>query len=262
MSKGPRVLFLDIETAPILAYVWGIYDQNIPTIQIKKDWHLLSWSAKWLGDKKAMHMNQANVKNIEDDKKIMKGMWKLLDEADVVIYHNGDKFDKKKINTRFLKHRLGKPSSYKTIDTLKVARQNFAITSNKMEYIAEFLGVANKKYKHKKFPGFELWKACLTKNKEAWKEMEQYNSQDVYTLEDIYNELKQWVTNINFNVYYDEAINICTLCGNDKFTKNGHDYTKTGKFQRFKCTKCPHEEKSRKNLFSKEKMESLRVNTK
>lgn len=49
-----------------------------------------------------------------------------------------------------------------------------------------------KKSAHKKFPGFELWKQCLARNKEAFKEMEQYNKMDVLSLEELYTKISPW----------------------------------------------------------------------
>jgi hypothetical protein len=127
-KKGPKVLLLDIETSPIISYVWALFDQNIALNQIKTDWHLLSWAAKWLDSDKVMYMDQRNVKNIENDKKLLQHIWKLLDEADVVIWQNGDKFDGKKLNARFIMNGMKPPSSYKTIDTLKLAKKYFGFT--------------------------------------------------------------------------------------------------------------------------------------
>ena len=96
MNKAPKVLFFDIETAPILAYSWGIWDQNIGLNQIKEDWFILSWSAKWLGDDKIMYMDQRNARRVNNDKKLLKAVWKLLDDADIVVTQNGKSFDQKK----------------------------------------------------------------------------------------------------------------------------------------------------------------------
>src|ERR1019366_7143841 len=97
-----KVLFMDIETAPLISYTWGIWDQNIGLNQIHSDWHVLSWSAKWLGSKDIMYQDQRKAKNIQDDKELLKRMWELLDEADVVVGQNSKSFDIKKLNARFI----------------------------------------------------------------------------------------------------------------------------------------------------------------
>ena len=45
METPAKILFLDVETAPSLGYVWGKYDQNV--IDFKKDWYMLSFAYKW-----------------------------------------------------------------------------------------------------------------------------------------------------------------------------------------------------------------------
>lgn len=258
--QGPKVLLLDIETAPILGHVWRLFDQNVALNQIVKDWHLLSWSAKWLGDTKdkTMYMDQRNKKDIEDDKALCLGIRKLLNEADIVITHNGKKFDIPRLNARFAKHKIKPSSSFKQIDTCQVAKRHFDFTSNKLEYLTDFLGVEHKKLKHKKFPGHELWTECLKNNSEAWEEMKLYNKYDVLGLEEVYQALIPWDNSINFNLYTDTPINACK-CGSTDFKKNGFAYTATSKFQRYECKSCGTETRDKTNLFSKEKRKSLRT---
>lgn len=261
MTKKPKVLLLDIETSPIISYTWGLFDQNVALNQIVKDWHVLSFAAKWLGEKKVFYKDQRNVKDISNDKALLEEVWKLMDEADVLLTQNGVKFDIKKLNARFVINGLQPPSSFKNIDTLKIAKKYFGFTSNKLEYMTDKLCIEHKKSKHKKFSGFDLWAECLKGNKEAWDEMKDYNIQDILSLEELYNKLSPWDnTAINFNLYNEEMENTCK-CGSKDFKRNGYYFTAVGKFQRYKCTKCGFETRDRKNLLSKDKKEMLKVNT-
>lgn len=256
-KPGPKVLLLDIETAPIVAHVWGLWDQNVGLNQIKSDWHLLSWSAKWLNEKPVMYKDQRSAKNIEDDSDLLKSIWKLLNEADVIITQNGKSFDQKKLNARFILNGMKPPSSYRHIDTKRIATSKFGFTSNKLEYMTDKLCTKYKKLKHKKFSGFELWKECLAGNIVAWKEMEKYNKYDVLSLEELYLKLAPWDTSINFAVYYDnDDCKICN-CGSRDFNRNGYAYTSMGKFQRYSCSKCGGEYRSGKNEHSKAKKDAL-----
>lgn len=232
-----RVLFLDIETAPLTANAWGLFDQNIALNQIQTDWHVLSWAAKWQGSKKVMYMDQRKAVDVTDDKKILAGIWKLLDEADVVVGQNSKRFDVKKLNARFVQNGFKPPSSYRQIDTLQLAKKHFAFTSNKLEYLTDKLNTKYKKLKHSKFPGFELWKQCLLGNKAAWKEMEKYNKWDVLSLEELFDKLITW----------DEAVVIeqdgsCN-CGADSWIKKGFRFTNARKYIRLKCGECGAERK-------------------
>jgi DNA polymerase elongation subunit (family B) len=259
--KGPKVLLFDIETAPMLGYVWSLWENNVSLDQLYKDWHVLSWSAKWLDDppSKIMYRDQRNAKKIEDDKDLLKSIWKLLDEADIVITQNGKSFDHKKLNARFILQGMQPPSSYRHIDTMLIAKKHFAFTSNKLEYMSNNLCTI-KKLKSKKFPGFTLWLECLAGNRKAWKEMERYNKYDVLSLEELYYKLIPWDSSINFNVYHDTTELVCS-CGSKHFHSNGYYYTATGKFQRLRCTKCGSEIRGRENLFSKDKRKSLKSGT-
>lgn len=258
----PKVLIFDIETAPILAHVWGLWDNNVALNQIDSDWHVLSWSAKWLDDPatSVMYMDQRNAKRVEDDKALLQGIWNLLDEADIVITQNGKNFDQKKLNARFILNDFQPPSSYKHIDTKQIASKHFGFTSNKLEYMTDKLCTKYKKLKHKKFPGHEMWTECLKGNLEAWKEMEQYNKHDVLSLEELYHILIPWDNSINFNLYHDEEDHVCK-CGSTTFIKNGFYYTSSGKFQKHKCKSCGAEHRDKLNLFSKEKRASLKMPT-
>lgn len=258
--KKPKVLLLDIETAPILGYVWGLFDQNVALNQIYSDWHILSWSAKWLDEDKIMYADQRYAKDVADDRRILKQIWKLLDEADVIITQNGKNFDAKKLNARFVLQGLKPPSSYKHIDTFIIAKKHFAFTSNKLEYLSDKLCTKFKKLKPKKFQGFEMWKACLNGNMAAWREMEKYNKHDVLALEELYKKLIPWDNTINFNVYHDNLEHICQ-CGSKKFRNKGYYYTATSKFKRYKCVKCGSEIRDRVNELSKDKRKSLKLYT-
>lgn len=244
MSK-PKILALDIETAPMLAHVWGLYDQNVGLNQIESDWHILAWCAKWVGESKVYYQDQRNSKNIEDDKKILQGIWKLIDEADIILTQNGRAFDEKKLNARFILNGMKPPSGYKSIDTKLIASKKFGFTSNKLEYLTSKLCTKFKKLSHKKFPGFELWRECMKGNKQAWSEMERYNKADVLSLEELYTKLQPWDSSINFNMYQDSKELVCA-CGSTDIKRNGHFYSATGKYQRYKCDACGAELRDRK----------------
>lgn len=113
---------------------------------------------------------------------------RLLNEAEIVIGHNSDSFDHKKINARMLFWGMKPPSPYRTIDTLKIARQKFAMLSNKQDDIGKYLGTGRKIKTDK-----NLWLDCIKGNKRALKDMAQYNAQDVVLLEKNYLKLRPWM---------------------------------------------------------------------
>lgn len=247
-TRKARVLFFDIETAPIQAHVWGLFDQNIGLNQITEDWFILSYAAKFQGEDNIHYIDQRYAEPMSDDRQLLEGIHHLLSECDVIVGHNSDRFDLKKLNARFIRHGFSPLPPKKQIDTLKIAKKYFSFTSNKLEYIARFLG-KDEKLKHNKFSGHSLWMECLKRNIEAFDEMELYNKQDVIVLEQVYNELIKYDHSISLSSIQNE--NVCT-CGSKLFFKDGYRYTKTGKFQLFRCSECGKITRSRDNLLIKD----------
>lgn len=205
---------------------------------IDTDWYLLSYCAKWAGETKKPVYNDCRD-TLEDDYVLLTELWTLLDTASVVIGHNLDKFDIKKINARFILNGFTPPSPYITIDTLKMTKKTFNFTSNKLEYLTDKL-CESKKLKHGKYPGYSLWKECLLGNEQAWDEMKEYNIMDVVSLEELYNVLKPWYPNHPIIYTPEEPEDyICPKCGGMHVQKRGTYATKSGiKYQRFQCQSC------------------------
>jgi DNA polymerase elongation subunit (family B) len=193
-TDPPKVLVLDIETAPLLSYHWGLFDQNIPLNMMQRDWFVLSWTAKWLHEDKVMYKDQRTKKGkaLANDKQLLKPLWKLMDEADIVLGQNSTAFDLKKLNAKFLENGLGVPSEYKKIDTYRLAKKHFSFTSCKLEYMSKKFNKKYKKQDHEEFSGFRLWDECLKGNLKAWKSMERYNNFDVLATEELFLTLAKF----------------------------------------------------------------------
>lgn len=226
----PKLKFLvfDIETGPNLSYTWGKYQQDV--IAFKEEWDLLSFAYKWLGEK-PVYAYGAD-KNTEEA--IVNKLWLLFDEADVLIAHNGYKFDIRKVNAKFLEYGLTPPSPYKVVDTLRVSRRYFALNSNKLDDLGELLQVG-RKVKHE---GFELWLKCMAGDKAGWKKMLQYNKQDVVLLEKVYLKLLPWITNHPNRGDLSQLDGVCPKCESKHLSPRGYINTRTGKKQRYCCDDC------------------------
>lgn len=197
---------------------------------------MLSFAAKWLGKEDVTYEDVSN----QSEKQMLEKMFKLLDEADIVVAHNGDKFDLPHIQGRGLVLGLKPPAPYKTVDTVKVARDQFNFPSNSLEYLCKVLNLKNKKDGHKKFPGFELWLGVLANNPEAWDEMREYNIMDILALEELYLMMRPWMNkHPNVGVYAEEAEkHLCPKCGSEHIHWRGYAYTNVGKYHRFQCNDC------------------------
>ena len=210
MNKELRVLILDIETSPLLVYVWELKDQYVGLNQMIKDWDIMAWSAKWLNTH-ASNIHYFDKRRDKDDKRILKPLWDLLNEADVVITQNGKAFDSKKINARFMLHKMPPPSPYKHLDTYLIAKNAAAFTSHSLEYLSDRFCTKYKKLSHKQFPGLSLWIECLKGNNKAWEEMKTYNIHDVLATEEFYNKIKGWVPQNAPKLF--TTASVCSICG-------------------------------------------------
>lgn len=261
IKTGPKVLILDIETLPMEVYAWSMWNQNFGLEQVIKHTTILSWSAKWLGAPadSVMYQDVRNEKDVRNDKAILAPLRSLLVEADCVITQNGVRFDLPKINYRLAANKYKPYPKPKDIDTLKVAKSVFGFDSNKLEHLTDLFCTKYKKSKHKKFPGFSLWRACLEGNKEAFQEMEEYNKIDVLSLEELYiDHLMPWDDTVNFAAWSDEYKFRCN-CGNDEFVEVKPKVTKKSKFAQHVCTNCGKVHRDSTNLFSKERRAELKV---
>jgi hypothetical protein len=236
VDTGAKVLILDIETAPIRAFVWGIWQQNVGISQIQSDWYCITWAAKWLFDKKVYSGAVTSEEAVrQDDKRMITGLWALLNEADIVIAHNADKFDIPKVNTRFLLHGLTPPLPYQVVDTLKHIRRQFGFTSNKLDYVNKLLNLPRKQE-----TSFELWEGCYKGEAKSIKKMLDYNVQDVRILEDTYLRIRPWIKpHPNMGLFIlDTKQNRCPSCGSNKLEVDGHYHTHANVFEAFRCTNC------------------------
>lgn len=225
-----RVLLLDIETAPNVAYVWGLWDQNISTNQLVSNSHILCWSAKWLGEREVMHSSLFRT----NQKDMLEQIHALMSEADAVVHYNGNKFDIPTLNREFLTTGMEPPSPSKQIDLLRIVRRQFKFSSNKLDFVCQTLGLGNK-VEHK---GMDLWRDCLANVPAAWKIMERYNSRDVVLLEKLYHKVLPWIPGHPNNNLYSPVKEGCPRCGSVKYQKRGVAHTATMSYIRYQCQSC------------------------
>jgi hypothetical protein len=248
VDSGAKILVLDIETMPGRAFIFDVWKQNIQPNQIISDWFIVTWAAKWLFEDTVYSgaLTPREVKK-QNDKRIMQSLWRLLNEADIVIAHNGQKFDVPRINTRFLLHRILPPSPFIVIDTLKHYQRNFAFFHNKLDYLNFKLELPRKE----ETGGFELWANCYEGKQDALDKMLHYNVGDVRILESNYLILRPWIKphpNVALHVL-DETQSRCPSCGSSKLKDEGKNYHTTANvYGLIRCDNCGAS--SRKRLSS------------
>lgn len=253
----PRILILDIETFPNVAHVWRFYKENVGAKQVVEHATLASFAYKWYGEDGVGYFDIQH----QSEKKLLKELIALLDLADIVIAHNGAKFDLPTIQGRAMVAGLRPPSPYKIIDTLLVAKYEFNFPANSLEYLVIILECAPKGG-HKQFPGFELWEQCMKNNPEAWAEMRVYNMQDVTTLEEVYNKMKPWMRrHPNLAVFEEDNEIMCPKCGSKHIQWRGYTTTNVGKYKKFQCQGCGGWSRTRYSEYPIDKKHALLVNT-
>jgi len=244
----PKILVIDIETAPASGYIWKLFDVNVSLSQLIDTSKVICFAAKWVGDKKVIfHSNQEDT-----HKKMIKKAWDLFNEADAVIGYNSKNFDCKILNKEFILSGFPPPAPYKHIDLLQTMKNKFKFMSNKLDHVSQELGIG-KKTSHQ---GFELWQACMNNDSKAWKLMKKYNINDVKLTEELYDKVKGWLkTTFNFNEHSESMV--CPNCGSHNVTKNGTYKSPTRAYQKYVCKDCFSHSKS--NISSKTKVEALKA---
>lgn len=256
-----KILVFDIETSPMLAYVWSRWKQNIYLDQTINEWFVICWAAKWLGDDTIMsdcltpeEITKQDNKTI--DRRIMKSLWSLFDEANIVIAHHGNQFDVPKSNSRFMVHGLPPPAPYKQIDTRMVASKQAGFSSNKLDALAGYFGIP-----HKDHTDFSLWKRCLDGEQEALDYMLSYCEKDIFILEKVYLKLRPWIKNHpNVGIYLEKDQPACSSCGSTNVKKDdGFYYTNVSKYEMYKCLECESISRVRQTSYPKEIRKKLLV---
>jgi len=256
IPKGlPKILVLDIETAPLEAFAWSQWKQNLYDDQIISTWFMLTWSAKWLFGEKVFSDKLTPKEAIdENDFRIVGSIRDLIAEADIVIAHNGKKFDLPKINTRMVLHNYKPVKPYQQIDTLLIARREFGFTSNKLDTLGKMFGVGEKIH-----TTMALWVGCRRGDAKSLSNMEKYNKQDVLLLEEVYLRMRPFIhSHPNVALFIGSENMVCPSCGSEELTPAGSYYTATSKFSAYQC-ECGAISRDRINNFDKDKRKNLLV---
>ena len=225
--QKPNILLLDIETAPTIAYVWTLFDENISVDQIIQPTRTLCWASKWFGKKGVDFYAEW-----KDGREEMLGqIWRRLEEADAVVTYNGDKFDLPKLMGEFATIGFGNPGPTTSIDLYKTAR-NLGLPSSKLQFVAPHLGIGEKV----KNEGFRLWAKVLDGDPKAQADMERYNRQDTVLLEKLYKALRPFIKN---HPYLGTGrVSSCPACGSPRVQRRGIRRTKSFIIERLHCQAC------------------------
>lgn len=229
MSRAPKVLTLDIETSPALAYVWGLYDQNVSVSQIVAPSRMLCFAGKWLGDKQTTFASEYH-----DGKKAMvQTVWDMLNDADICVGYNHVKFDIPHINREFMLAGLVPPSPVQHIDLLQVMRRNFKMMSNKLGYVTNAVGLDSKL----DTGGQTLWNDVMANDPKAWDKFRKYNIQDVVITEQLFELLAPWIKGVHAGLFTGDP-SCCYSCGSINLVAHGVTRSKNAAWPLTQCADC------------------------
>jgi len=228
-----RRLFFDIETSPNICYAWRIgYNLSLQPHDIIEERKIICISYKWENEDK---IHTLSWDKDQCDKQMLIDFVKIANEADEMIAHNGDRYDIKWIRTRCIYHRVPMFPNYRTLDTLKKAKSGFNFNSNKLDYIAQYLGVGAK-VKHS---GFDMWKNVMAGDKEAMREMKHYCEGDIIVLEDVYQAMQSYIKqNTHVGVLNNNLKYSCPSCGSENTELLKNNVTPLGTIKRLMRCEC------------------------
>lgn len=239
-TTSPRILTLDLESSPNIAHVWGLFKQSVSLNQLMESTRVISFAAKWYGKKEVLFYSEHH----DGHEEMIRIAWTLIDQADVVVHFNGKTFDMPHLRREFLKLGLTPPSPVQEIDLLTVAKGRFRFTSNKLDYVSQYVGLEGK-VSHQ---GHTLWVKCMAGDDKAWSEMRKYNKYDVVLTEQLYDILRPWITGHPHMGLFSGELHSCQRCGGSELTKQGFAYTLLGKFQQYRCAGCGSWSRGKTNL--------------
>ena len=239
MGERARVLLYDLETAPAQGFMFGPkWQTNV--MSYVRPWYILSIAWKWHGEKRTHVLGlddfaTGRKDDFTDDKRLVKEIAALFDEAAVCVTHNGVAFDGPKAATRMLVHGVRPPSPYVDVDTCKIARRVFHFDSNRLADLAEFLGIENKA----DAGGTKTWLGCMEGDPKAWARMKRYNRQDVVVLEQLYERMLPWIPRHPNIAAFEDRPNACPKCGAEKgMVSRGWRWNSRTKTRLFQCRAC------------------------
>lgn len=226
-GMAPRILCLDIETAPAIAHVWGLYNQNVGLNQIVEPGRVLCFAARWHNQKQVMYWSEFH----DGRAAMLDAAERLLTDADIIVHYNGTRFDLPHLRTALALDNRKPVPPVREVDLLRVVRRVFKFQSNKLDFVAQQLGLGGK-VKHE---GHDLWVKCLAGDPKAWDRMRRYNKRDVDLTFDLYDRLSPWIpTHPHYGLWTREEAS-CPRCGSTNLTHRGWTRTAVTTYARMQC---------------------------
>lgn len=229
---SPNILVVDIETAPGTAYVWNLWDDNVPVERLITPGRILCWGAKWVGRGR---IEQGDER--EGRYEMLNRLRVLIEEADAVVTYNGDKFDLPRVNGELLLVGLPPMAPVTSVDLYKTVKK-LGLMSSRLEFFATSAKIGRKI----KNAGFSLWRGCMEGDARCWTKMLRYNAGDIRLTERAYRLLRPFVRNHPYLGLPSASAKGRTSCPRCRSTRNvvaaRPRRTKVTLIQRLQCLGC------------------------
>lgn len=258
-KKKLNILYWDLETSLMEAWVFGIWNVNVGGNRIKKHSHLLSNSWAFNDEPpQGIRLTPEQVRD-GDDLMVVVDTIKAIEKADLIVTFNGRKFDEKVLNTRALHHGLPSIRYPKHIDLMQEVKKKFRFPSNSMQNISMYLGLEGKLATS----GSRLWERCAEwyypeECDKALEEMLVYGLRDIDSTRDLHKRLQGWFKSpvnigmmtkeINGTNTKDNHTLLCPHCASEDVDKLGSKaYTSTMSYDIYRCSNSSCRGLSRSN---------------
>lgn len=253
--KKPKILFLDVESSPDVAVTFKRFKANMSQEHILQEggWLLSIAYAFNEGEVISSSLTPSQA-CANDDSHLVAELWCAIEEADLVVAHNCDRFDIPLFKARCVINGFAPPKRVKQVDTLKLAKQ-MKFQSNRLDSLGYVLGEGSK-IKHN---GIDLWIRCMEGDPEALKTMEEYNRQDVVLLRNVYHRLKAFDNNSPNAALFTSGEDVaCRVCGSHDVRATANQISAgSSLFSEVICNACGARSRLRQSNTSKDKRKSL-----
>lgn len=245
----PRICILDIERMKgafrreyrglaISGEFWDLNDYKYIFGRIHAD-DVTYWprnicaSWQWYGQRRVHFAAEWNKGGAEA---MHERLWQVYNDADVVIGHNIDGFDTKKLTAAWgLDLGWTPPSPFRSVDTLKVARREFGAESNTLDALCRRAGLVAKtdRYDH------EVARAACAGNRAAQQKLKAYNVGDIAATKTFYELIRPWdKKHPHLGVIRGTEEDCCSNCGSYSIQWRGYATTQLARYPRFQCQDC------------------------
>lgn len=243
-----KILIFDIETMALVAWTWADNMYETGLVEIIKPGLVLGYSAEWLesgevktrmwsdyeGYKPYHTLGAYIVAPPNEDRAIVKDIWELLNQADIIVVQNGQAFDLRYMNSRFVYYGLPPLKPVEVVDTKRAYKKYLRLPSYSLDNISEYYGLGRKK----EHEGWPLWKKCILGDPQAIKKMKLYNRHDVVLTKEIYLKIRPLIReHPNLNLILGTELR-CRNCGSKNLRREGTKHRLSGISQKFACKDC------------------------